>query len=817
MRFFTSLPRAAGVAALGTTTGLMLPRRLQPPAPAEPHKTATTPKGLGREPRCAEDPHLWLEEIEGEAALEWCKAQNSSAVGTIGDPHASESYRKILAIADSKDKIPHVGRIGGRTGDEDAPVYYNFWQDADNVRGVWRRTSLRSYRSAEPSWETVLSLDALNGVEARAEGEEWVWGGYDLLDEGGGRSLWDRALLFLSPGGTDATVVREFDLNSNEFVPGGFCTSTPAKCEVGFRRRDEVLIGTDFDGTGASLTDSGYPRVVKSWQRGTPLESAVTVFEVGKGDISASQYAYHDRGGAVHEFQLRSVSFYQSEQFYRKPDLQLSAADDPTPFRKVPIPDDTSLGTFGQEATLLLRSAWAPPKAPGGREYAAGSLLAAPLEQVMKGDWSAATVLFEPHADGSTSLQGYSATANYLVLETSRHVRAELGFWRHGPAGWSHEAAGGGGGGGGGGGVPVPVGESVGVRAIWPDDSDDVWLDRAGFLRPATLEMASAADACAHAQPIKALPAMFDASGHACTQHFATSADGTQVPYFLLAPKGMPLDSSHPTLLDGYGGFEISLTPAYSGGLGAAWLARGGVKAIANIRGGGEYGPRWHQAALREKRHKAYEDFEAVARDLVSRGVTSPQRLGCIGGSNGGLLTGNMITREGCALFGAVVCQVPLLDMRRYHKLLAGASWMEEYGNPDEPGVWESHLASISPYARLRGAPCLGTDGEGAGASWAGCPRVLFTTSTKDDRVHPGHARKMVKALHDEVPPALGGGADNVLYWENIEGGHGGAADNKQRAYMWALSYDFLWQSLAMRPSWAPGAEAAPKPPEEHA
>ena len=251
----------------------------------------------------------------------------------------------------------------------------------------------------------MLSLDALNGVEARADGEEWVWHGYDLLDEGGGRSLWDRALIFLSPGGTDATVVREFDLSSSSFVEGGFCTTTPAKCEMGFRRRDEVLIGTDFDGTGASLTDSGYPRVIKSWRRGTPLESAVTVFEVGKGDISASQYAYHDRGGAVHEFQLRAVSFYQTEQFYRTPDLRLAAADDPTPFRKVPIPDDTSLGTFGEEATLLLRSAWAPPKAPGGREYAAGTLLAAPLKHVMQGDWSAATVLFEPHADGSTSLQ----------------------------------------------------------------------------------------------------------------------------------------------------------------------------------------------------------------------------------------------------------------------------------------------------------------------------------------------------------------------------------------------------------------------------
>ena len=279
----------------------------------------------------------------------------------------------------------------------------------------------------------VLSLDALNGVEARADGEEWVWGGYDLLDEGGGRSLWDRALLFLSPGGTDATVVREFDLGSRAFVEGGFRTTTPAKCEVGFRRRDEVLIGTDFDGTGASLTDSGYPRVIKSWRRGTPLESAVTVFEVGKGDISASQYAYHDRGGAVHEFQLRAVSFYQTEQFYRRPDLRLAAADDPTPFRRVPIPDDTTLGTFGEQATLLLRSAWAPPKAPGGREYAAGTLLTAPLEQVMRGDWSAATVLFEPHADGSTSLQArtYPRTHSTHSLRPCLLWSRCVLTWRH--------------------------------------------------------------------------------------------------------------------------------------------------------------------------------------------------------------------------------------------------------------------------------------------------------------------------------------------------------------------------------------------------
>jgi len=302
----------------------------------------------------------------------------------------------------------------------------------------------------------------------------------------------------------------------------------------------------------------------------------------------------------------------------------------------------------------------------------------------------------------------------------------------------------------------VPAGEGVGVSAVWPSSSDKLWVQRSGFLAPASLELASAADGCSHSERLKQLPSFFPADELACSQHFATSADGTKVPYFQIGPKKLTLDGSHPTLLDGYGGFEISELPYYSGGVGVGWLSRGCVKVVANIRGGGEYGPRWHQAALREKRHRAYEDFEAVAQDLIQRGVTSPAHLGCIGGSNGGLLIGNMITRRGRELFGAAVCQVPLLDMSRYHFLLAGASWMEEYGDPEAEGVWEGHLRSISPYHRLRGEACAPASG------WPGCPTVLFTTSTRDDRVHPGHARKMVRALLHETPPALGGGAGNV-------------------------------------------------------
>ena len=315
------------------------------------------------------DPHLWLEEIEGEDALSWCKAENDRTIAVIGDPEDGQTYHKILAIADAKDKIPYVGRIGGTTGDETGNFWYNFWQDAEHPRGLWRRTSLASFRTPDPEWEHVIDLDELNAEEGIAEGEQYVWHGYSLLDEGP-QSPWDRALVFLSPGGTDAQIAREFDLRSKSFVPDGFRTETAAKCDVGFRRRDEVLIGTDFDGDGSTLTNSGYPKVVKSWLRGTPLSSARTVFEVEQGDLAASQYAYYDRGGVAHEFRLRQISFYKSEQWYRVPDLTKAAPDDPTPFTKLDLPDDVSLSTFGTEATLELRSEWAPPQA--GRSYPAG-------------------------------------------------------------------------------------------------------------------------------------------------------------------------------------------------------------------------------------------------------------------------------------------------------------------------------------------------------------------------------------------------------------------------------------------------------------
>jgi len=748
----------------GAHPRLAAPRVLQfrPAAVVGPLCCQSTASTDSRSTPAIEDPLEWLEEVQGAEPLAWVKKQNEHAVAELGDPTGTEAYRRILGILDSKEKIPYVSRIG--------KWYYNFWQDEKHQKGLWRRTTLESYRSDSPRWEPVLDLDAL----AEKEGVSWVWGGYDVLDEGPG-CMWDRALLTLSPGGSDAVVVREFDLERCEFVleaNGGFVLPE-AKSSVSYRTRDELLVGTDF-GEG-SLTDSGYPRVVKAWKRGTPLDQAALVFEGKREDVSAYQFMYHDRGH-WHEFQHRSLDFYHSAKWYRKADPAQSAVIAASnEFVRIPVPDDTGVGTFGDAAVLTLRSDWKLEN----RTFKSGSLLSLKLSDCVAGDFSNLQVLFEPTE--RTSFQGSAGTKNFMVLSVLNNVKAELRYWKYdGEGRWvqQHPADDSGG---------VAIGCDVQVSAMWPTDTDDVWIVRDGYLQPDTLQIATAEDCCSKPEDIKAKPSMFNASGLVVKQLEAESLDGTKVPYFLIHREDAKFDGTMPTLLDGYGGFEIPMTPGYSAGVGAAWLERGGAKVIANIRGGGEFGPAWHQAALQEKRHKAYEDFEAVAADLIKRGVTSPDKLACIGGSNGGLLVGNMITRKGAELFGAVVCQVPLLDMRKYHKLLAGASWMAEYGDPDKPEEWE-FIRTFSPYHRIHEI-CLSD-----GSQWS-CPQVLFTTSTKDDRVHPGHARKMVKRLLDDVPKDR---APKVLYWENIEGGHGGAADNKQRAYMWALTYEFLWQTIGL-------------------
>ncbi|MGY1458447.1 MULTISPECIES: prolyl oligopeptidase family serine peptidase [unclassified Luteimonas] len=671
------------------------------------------------------DPHQWLEDVEGEKQLAWVREQNAKAEAELADtPGFKALEADLLAIYDSDDKIPGVYKQG--------EWYYNFWKDRNHERGVWRRTTLDEYRKPQPQWETVIDLDALN----KAEGENWVWHGANCL-----RPEYERCLVALSRGGADADVTREFDLSTKQWVDGGFLRPE-AKGGLAWINRDTVYVYTDFgDGT---MTSSGYPRIVKEWTRGTPMDAARVVYEGQAGDMYIS--AGHDHTpGYERDFVSRTLAFYNDELYLRNADGSLT---------KVDVPNSAQKSVQREWLGLELRESWDV----GGKTYKAGSLLAAKFDDYMAGKREF-QVLFEP--TDTSSLAGASFTKNHLVLNVLDDVKNKLTVLTPGADGWTRSELAG-----------VPEFGTVSASAVDSDESDALWLTVTDYLTPTTLMLASAAPGAPAPEVLKTQPAFFDASKHVVEQHFATSKDGTRVPYFLVHPKGVELDGSNPTLLYGYGGFEISLTPGYSGGVGKGWLEKGGTYAVANIRGGGEYGPRWHQAALKANRHKAYEDFAAVAQDMIDRKITSPEHLGIRGGSNGGLLTGNMLTQYP-ELFGAVVIQVPLLDMQRYHKLLAGASWMAEYGDPDKPEEW-AFIKTFSPYHLFDAAKDY--------------PPTLILTSTRDDRVHPGHARKMHALMSDA--------GKDVRYYENIEGGHGGAANNRQAAHMDALYLTFLWQQI---------------------
>jgi prolyl oligopeptidase len=568
---------------------------------------------------------------------------------------------------------------------------------------------------------------------ARQENENWVWKEFHFLEPD-----YDRCLIQLSRGGADATVVREFDTRTLQFVEGGF-QLPEAKSDVAWRGRDSLFVATDF-GPG-SLTDSGYPRIVKMWQRGTPLEEARAVFEAGPEDVAASGTRDQTRG-FERDFITRSVNFWETEVFLWRDGKLI----------KLEKPNDANLSTHREWLFLELRTPWTI----GDTTWPAGALLAIKFEEFLSGGRRFAA-LFEPAE--RKSLAGMSPTLNHVIVTELENVRNKVFVLTHQNGSWRREPLGG-----------LPEFSTANAFAVDADESDDYFLVVSDYLTPTTLSLGRLG--AARTERLKSSPSFFDAKGLAISQHEAISADGTRIPYYQVAREGLVLDGGNPTLLYGYGGFEISQVPRYEATTGAAWLEAGGVYVVANIRGGGEFGPKWHQAALKQNRPRAYEDFIAVANDLIARRVTSPAHLGIMGGSNGGLLMGNMLTMRP-DLFGAIVCQVPLLDMRRYHKLLAGASWVAEFGDPDDPEEWK-FLQTFSPYHQLRRD--------------AKYPRVLFTTSTRDDRVHPAHARKMVARMQE-----LG---HDVLYYENVEGGHGGAANNRQAAFMWALAFTYLWQQL---------------------
>lgn len=659
------------------------------------------------------DPHLWLEDITGDDALDWVRAHNAPTLERFAGDGFEAMRTAALEVLDTDARIPYVRRRG--------EYLYNFWRDAANPRGLWRRTTLDSYRNATPDWEVLIDVDEVG----RADDMNWVWSGADVIEPDH-----TRALVALSAGGSDAAIVREFDMVTLQFVADGFALPE-AKTHISWVDPDTVLVGTDFgDGT---LTESGYPRMVKRWRRGQPLADAQTVFTGSPTDVIVA--ASVDRTpGFERAFVRRAIDFFNDEVYQLRDDALI----------RIDAPTDSSVSVHRQWLLIELRTDWLT----GTASYPAGSLLAADYDDFLSGTAQLQAV-FQP--DEHTALHHYAWTRDKLMLVTLADVASRVEIVT--PGDWQRDP------------VPeVPANTTVVIAAADPT-GDEIFLDYSGFTSPSRLLHGAAGSPL---QQIKAAPAFFDADNATVTQHFATSTDGTAIPYFVVRPES----ATGPTLLGGYGGFEVARTPGYDGVLGRLWLARGGTYVLANIRGGGEYGPRWHTQAMRENRHLVAEDFAAVAADLVDRGITTAPQLGAQGGSNGGLLMGIMLTAYP-QLFGALVCSVPLLDMRRFHLLLAGASWVAEYGNPDDPADWE-FIAKYSPYHNI--------------SSDVDYPALLMTTSTRDDRVHPGHARKMTAALQDA--------GHRVNYYENIEGGHAGAADNAQTAFRSALSFSFLWQTL---------------------
>ena len=675
------------------------------------------------------DPNLWLEEVQGDKALAWVRERNAVSTALLqAQPLFADNRAKVLDVLNNRDQIPRVTRRGD--------YLYNFWRDAKNPRGLWRRTHLEEYRKVQPKWDVLIDLDALG----KAENENWVWGGSDCLAPD-----YNRCLISVSRGGADAKVTREFDIAKREFVKDGFYLPE-AKSQLDWVDINTVYVGTDF-GPG-SMTRSGYARIIKRWKRGTPISEAQFAYEAKESDVAA--FATVDKTP-----NFERTIFGRSADFYN---TEINVLVDGK-LVKIDKPSDASLSWQREWAFLLLKSDFKLAE----RNYKSGSLLAIKFDALMRGERSF-ELLFEPTATRSLSRSGPTTTRDFLLLNILDNVSGRIEELQYLGGKWQRRE------------VKAPSPGALGAVGMHdPFVKDDPlanhysmsYLD---FLTPASLYLSKAGSD--ERELLKRNPTFFDSTGMRAEQRFATSKDGTQVPYFVVYPKGVKTDGTNPTVLYGYGGFQISMTPFYSGGWGTTWLQRGGVFVVANIRGGGEFGPTWHQSAIKQNKQKSYDDFAAVAEDLIKVGITKPQHLGIMGGSNGGLLVGAVMVQRP-ELFGAVVCSVPLLDMQRYHKLLAGNSWMAEYGNPDKADEW-AYIGQYSPYHNVK-----------KGVKY---PKVLFATSTRDDRVHPGHARKMAARMLEQ--------GHDVLYFENIEGGHGGASNNEQRANLVALENTFLWVSL---------------------
>ena len=683
----------------------------------------------------AADDHLALEEVSGTEAMAFVAEANRKSLATLTGDRRYETYRtQAFDILSATDRTP-------------TPVFqgehiFNFWQDAANPKGIWRRTTLDSYRTPTPVWETVLDLDALS----KAEGKDWVWKGASCL-----APQETPCLINLSDGGKDAVAVREFDTTSGQFVDGGFALPE-GKHRLEWLDPGTLLVATDF-GEG-TLTESGYPYIVKTLERGQALEQAVEVYrgEQADGGYGVSPSVYRDKDGAIEAVLFhRPLDTYRAETWHWVDGRAV----------KLNLPERVSVhGTMGAQLVFSLDEAW-PAAGPGVEP---GALMISRLDTLAMPDMVRTNgnpaVIFMPGArqsiDSVRVMDGsLLAVVSDNVVGTLKRFDVVTEGVRH-PAWRATDIA-------------VPANSAVGLGDS-SKSRGEVFVSSQGFLTPPTLSLADVS--AASLTELRASPAKFDASTHVVEQFEATSADGTRIPYFVTRPRDLAMDGSAPTILFGYGGFQASFPPAYKPEMGKLWLENGGVFVQANIRGGGEFGPAWHQAALNENRQRSFDDFAAVARDLQTRGITSPRRLGIYGRSNGGVLTSVSITQHP-DLFNAAVIESPLVDMLRYHELPAGASWIGEYGDPriPEEAAW---IAKYSAYQQLRPETEY--------------PKVYITTNTLDDRVHPGHARKFAARLGDQ-------GHDH-LYYEETSGGHSNDADPVANARRWARHYVYLSQQL---------------------
>ena len=671
------------------------------------------------------DPNLWLEDKDGAKALAWVRQQNARTLPILtSDPHYANMYAEALKINQATDRIAFPRTIHGEI--------YNFWQDATHVRGIWRKTSLASYRTANPAWTTVLDLDAL----ATSEKANWVWKGAQCIEP-----QEDRCLVNLSDGGEDAVTIREFDLATDKFVPGGFVLDRQ-KQDVSWLDENTLLVSRAWEPN--EVTASGYAYDVRELKRGQPLSSATALYKGQPSDVSVRAFVAVDGQGHKVAIVDRGVTFFTDEERILTPDgLKL-----------LNLPQKLEMdGLAGGRLLVKLNQNWNA----GGKNFAAGSLVQVPLAQAMANPGSLKPALV--YAPGARdTLDGVDTTKNDLILSVYRNVRARMLIYAPSRNGWSIRA------------LKIPDMSSASV-----DDTnlqnDAIFFDVQSFLRPTTLYYGNAATASV--TQVKALPAKFNAANDVVEQHEATSRDGTKIPYFLVRPKNMVFNGRNPTVFTAYGGFLISSTPRYSGAVGKIWLERGGVYVLGNIRGGGEFGPAWHDAGLKLNRQRIYDDFYAIGKDLVARRITDPRHLGIAGGSNGGLLMGVEFTQHP-EMWNAVQIEVPLLDMLRYEKIQAGASWVAEYGSSLNDPAIRAFWQKTSPYQNIK-----------PGVAY---PEPYIWTTTKDDRVGPQHARKFAAKLAAMHVP--------YLFYEVIEGGHGSGANLKESAKTTALGFTYFAMKL---------------------